>query len=121
MDVKMYLVYNILDINFCIRLQALQERDDEKVANEKAKNSLESYIFETREWLEQDEVISMSTAEQRDTIQTALSEEYNWFEEEGYSAETKVHVYIYVHVCTCIQRYTYMYMYIYIHDVCVSP
>ena len=75
-----------------LRLQALQERDDEKVANEQAKNSLESYIFETGSWLESDEVIAMSTEEQRDTIQAALREEYNWFEEEGYSAETKVRI-----------------------------
>lgn len=34
----------------------------------------------------------MSTEEQRETIQTALSEAYDWLEDEGYIAETKVRV-----------------------------
>ena len=73
------------------RLRALQERDEEKVANEKAKNNLESYIFETQEWLEVEEVIAVSSEEQREEIRAAITEVYGWFEEEGYySAETKV-------------------------------
>lgn len=69
----------------------LQERDDEKVANEKAKNNLESYIFETQDWLETEEVIAVSSEEQREEIRTSIRDVYNWFEEEGYySAETKV-------------------------------
>ena len=75
------------------RLRALQDRDDEKVANEKAKNNLESYIFETQSWLEVTEVVAMSTEEQRETIRVAVREVYGWFEEEGYyNAETKVRV-----------------------------
>lgn len=69
----------------------LQERDDEKVANEKAKNNLESYIFETQDWLETEEVTAVSSEEQREEIRTSIRDVYNWFEEEGYySAETKV-------------------------------
>ena len=73
------------------RLRALQDRDDEKVANEKAKNNLESYIFETRSWLEVTEVIAVSTEEQREEIREAVGVVSDWFEEEGYySAETAV-------------------------------
>ena len=73
------------------RLRALQERDEEKVANEKAKSNLESYIFETQEWLEVDEVIAVSTEEQREEIRTSVREVSDWFEEEGYyNAETSV-------------------------------
>ena len=78
----------------CTRLRSLQERDDEKVANEKAKNNLESYIFETQAWLEVDEVVAVSSEEQRENIRAAIREVYDWFEEEGYySAETKVSLY----------------------------
>ena len=78
----------------CTRLRSLQERDDEKVANEKAKNNLESYIFETQAWLEVNEVVAVSSEEQRENIRAAIREVYDWFEEEGYySAETKVSLY----------------------------
>ena len=73
------------------RLQTLQERDDEKAANEKAKNSLESRIFETRDWLEADEVLAVSSEEQREEIRGVVSQVADWFDEEGYySAETSV-------------------------------
>ena len=73
------------------RLRSLQERDDEKVANEKAKNNLESYMFETRSWLEVTEVIAVSTEEQREEIRSVVGVVSDWFEEEGYfSAETSV-------------------------------
>ena len=63
------------------------------MANEKAKNNLESYIFETQSWLEVTEVVAMSSEEQRETIRVAVREVYDWFEEEGYyNAETKVRV-----------------------------
>ena len=61
------------------------------MANEKAKNNLESYIFETRSWLEVTEVITVSTEEQREEIRDTVGVVSDWFEEEGYySAETAV-------------------------------
>ena len=74
-----------------IRLRSLQEKDDEIAANEKAKNSLESHIFEMRDKLEREMFVTVSTEEQRGTIRTALLEAFDWLEEEGYIAETKVH------------------------------
>ena len=69
------------------------------MANEKAKNNLESYIFETQAWLEVEEVIAVSSEEQREEIRAAIREVYDWFEEEGYySAETKVSLHIAMHV-----------------------
>ena len=77
------------------------------MANEKAKNNLESYIFETQAWLEVEEVIAVSSEEQREEIRAAIREVYDWFEEEGYySAETKVSLYTkYTHalVNMCVQ------------------
>ena len=69
----------------------MQERDDEKVANEKAKNSLESFIFGIREWLEVSEVLAVSSEDQREEIRGVVSEVADWFDEEGYyNAETSV-------------------------------
>lgn len=65
------------------------------MANEKAKNTLESYIFETKDWLEVDEVTAVSSEEQREEIRVAFREVSDWFEEEGYySAETAVSIII---------------------------
>lgn len=71
-------------------MQALQQRDDDKLANEKAKNSLESHIFETTDAMMTDAVIMASTEEQRETILSVLREAGEWLEDEGYIAETKV-------------------------------
>lgn len=69
------------------------------MANEKAKNTLESYIFETKDWLEVDEVTSVSSEEQREEIRVAFREVSDWFEEEGYySAETAVSI---IHYSLC--------------------
>lgn len=68
----------------------LQQRDEDKVANEKAKNSLESHIFETKDAMYSEAVMGVSTEDQREVIITALSEAADWLEDEGYIAETKV-------------------------------
>lgn len=60
------------------------------MANEKAKNSLESHIFETIDAMFSEEVVGVSTTEQRGVITTALTEAGDWLEEDGYIAGTKV-------------------------------
>ena len=72
------------------RLAALQQRDDDKKANEQAKNNLESHIFETKDAMYSEAVVAVTTAEQRETILAALTEAGNWLEEDGYHAETSV-------------------------------
>ena len=72
------------------RLQLLQHRDDEKLANEQARNNLESHIFETKDTMYSDSVVAVSTEDQRGVILAALTEAGDWMEEEGYGAETKV-------------------------------
>ena len=74
------------------RLESLQRRDDDKVANEQARNNLESHIFETKDAMYSDLVISVSTEEQREVILSALNEAGDWMEDDGYFAETKVRV-----------------------------
>ncbi|KAM4651425.1 hypoxia up-regulated protein 1 isoform 2-T2 [Discoglossus pictus] len=71
------------------RLQDLTDRDLEKHEREKAANSLEAFIFETQDKLDQSEFRKVSTSEQREEISSKLSEASNWLEEEGYAASTK--------------------------------
>lgn len=72
------------------RLAALQQRDDDKIANEQAKNNLESHIFETKDAMYSEAVVAVTNAEQRETILAALTEAGDWMEDEGYFAETSV-------------------------------
>ena len=72
------------------RLTQLQQRDLDKVANEQAKNALESHVFETKDAMYSEAVMGVSTEEQREVILTALNEAADWLEDEGYIAETKV-------------------------------
>ncbi|KAG8569461.1 hypothetical protein GDO81_014422 [Engystomops pustulosus] len=71
------------------KLQELTERDLEKHEREKAANSLEAFIFETQDKLEQSEFRKVSTGEQREEISSKLSQASTWLEDEGYSATTK--------------------------------
>ena len=71
-------------------MQALQQRDDDKIANEQAKNNLESHIFETKDAMYSDAVVTVSIEEQRETVLSVLNEAGDWLEDDGYIAETKV-------------------------------
>ncbi|KAM9299356.1 hypoxia up-regulated protein 1 [Gastrophryne carolinensis] len=88
-------VHDILDLSeeavkiSTKKLQELTERDFEKQEHEKAANSLEAFIFETQDKLEQEEYQKVSTEEQREEISSKLRETSNWLEEEGYGATTK--------------------------------
>lgn len=71
------------------KLQDLTARDLEKQERERSANSLEAFIFETQDKLEQEEFRLVSTEEQREEISKKLSEASGWMEEEGYAATTK--------------------------------
>ncbi|MCG8624201.1 MAG: hypothetical protein MJE68_19680 [Proteobacteria bacterium] len=73
-------------------MAALQQRDDDKKANEQAKNNLESHIFETKDAMYSEAVVTVTTAEQREVILAALTEAGNWLEEDGYHEETSVRI-----------------------------
>ena len=73
------------------RLQWLQQRDDDKKENERAKNNLESHIFETQDHMYSEEVMMYSTDEERQTILDALKVAGEWLEEDGYEAETELY------------------------------
>ena len=71
-------------------MAALQQRDDDKKANEQAKNNLESHIFETKDAMYSEGVVAVTNAEQREAILAALTEAGDWLEDDGYFAETSV-------------------------------
>lgn len=73
-----------------IRLQELDEHDRARLAKAKAKNSLESFIIETREKLYTDEYEKASTEDERAKIQQALSSTGDWLEYESDDASTEV-------------------------------
>ena len=69
----------------------MQQKDEDKKENEKAKNSLESHIFEVTDFMYSEEGIVVSTDTERDTILEALRVAGEWMEDEGYDAETEVY------------------------------
>ena len=73
-----------------IRLKDLQARDDAKYANEHAKNLLESHIFNMRDKLSGDEGQLLSTGEEREKIEQALSEASEWLDDEGWDSTADV-------------------------------
>jgi len=59
-------------------LKKLKKKDDIKMETAKAKNDLEQYIYSTRNQLEEEEVTTVSTEDQRNELVTALSEAESW-------------------------------------------
>uniref|UniRef100_A0A5F9CNU0 Hypoxia up-regulated protein 1 n=1 Tax=Oryctolagus cuniculus TaxID=9986 RepID=A0A5F9CNU0_RABIT len=70
------------------KLEDLTSRDLEKQEREKAANSLEAFIFETQDKLDQPEYQEVSTEEQREDISGKLRAASSWLEDEGFGATT---------------------------------
>uniref|UniRef100_H2YJQ0 Hypoxia up-regulated protein 1 n=1 Tax=Ciona savignyi TaxID=51511 RepID=H2YJQ0_CIOSA len=64
-----------------LRLEALSAKDAWKLARETAINKLESYIYDKRDKLYQEEYEQALTNEEREAISTALSEASDWMDE----------------------------------------
>jgi len=69
------------------KLKAMTARDFAKHALEEARNSLESFLVDAREHLEQEEVQKYSTAAEREKISKLLTAEHSWFDEDGWDAD----------------------------------
>ena len=101
----LYLVLKYHDITFSdrffylhFRLRNLKARDDAKIANARAKNSVESFLFETRDKLSDEEGETLMTEEEREKLETALSEASDWLDDEGWDATEDVSVSFLLHV-----------------------
>lgn len=73
------------------KLKDLQQKDDAKFANEHAKNLLESHIFDMRDTLDSEVGQLLSTEEEREKIQEALSEASDWLDDEGWDSTADVY------------------------------
>merc|ERR1719318_192671 len=65
------------------RLHEMEAADQMKLAVERAMNNLESFIFEFRDKLEDEDVLKMTSEEEREKIRGKLSATGDWLEEDG--------------------------------------
>lgn len=72
------------------RLKNLKARDDAKIANARIKNTVESFLFETRDKLSDEEGETLMTDEEREKLETVLSEVSEWFDDEGWDSTEDV-------------------------------
>merc|ERR1719505_487541 len=68
------------------RLHEMEAADQMKLAVERAMNNLESFIFEFRDKLEDEDVLKMTSEEEREKIRGKLSATGDWLEEDGWEA-----------------------------------
>ncbi|KAL3679219.1 hypothetical protein R1sor_022175 [Riccia sorocarpa] len=70
-----------------VRMEKLHQKDAEKKKTAEAKNSLEAYIYATKDKLESmDGVETVSTEEQRDNLRAELNEAEDWLYTDGEDA-----------------------------------
>ncbi|KAF9161259.1 lumenal Hsp70 protein, partial [Actinomortierella ambigua] len=72
------------------RIRKLDALDAAKRAREESRNNLESFLYRARELMERDEIIEVSTEEQRKVLSDKLSEVSEWFEDNE-DADRKEH------------------------------
>lgn len=80
----------IIFVNFYNRLKDLDDHDKARLAKVKAKNSLESFIVDTRDKMYSDEYEKACTEEEKANIMNSLSEISEWLEYESDDATTEV-------------------------------
>ncbi len=73
-----------------LKLVAIREKEKEKRKRAQAVNSLEAFIFDTKDKLSQDDFVKCTTEEEREKIKTSLDEADNWMSDADDSVETKV-------------------------------
>ncbi|GAB6024272.1 hypothetical protein CHUAL_008965 [Chamberlinius hualienensis] len=72
------------------KLKLFNDKEKAKFELEESRNSLESFILETREKLYEDEFQTATTEEEREQILNKLSETSDWLYEESEDAKVKV-------------------------------
>uniref|UniRef100_A0A7S2UZJ9 Uncharacterized protein n=1 Tax=Fibrocapsa japonica TaxID=94617 RepID=A0A7S2UZJ9_9STRA len=73
------------------KLDELQRLDEERMAKEEAKNSLESFIFQTRNRVydEEETINQVSTEEQREEVLSECMSLEDWLYEDGFDASVE--------------------------------
>lgn len=77
---------------FVFRLRNMKARDDAKIANARVKNSVESFLFETRDKLSDEEGETLMTEEEREKLETVLSEVSDWLDDDGWDTTEDVSI-----------------------------
>lgn len=68
----------------------MQARDLAKLATEKARNELETHVFEFKDKLTNEDVEVLSTKDEREKLMVALNTASDWLDEEGFDADEPV-------------------------------
>ncbi|KAF9978678.1 hypothetical protein BGZ73_001033 [Actinomortierella ambigua] len=63
------------------RIRKLDALDAAKQAREESRNNLESFLYRARELMYRDEIVEVTTEEQREALTSKLSEVSEWFDE----------------------------------------
>lgn len=72
------------------RLDDLHAKDLAKMENERAKNSLESFLYDFKDKLYSDTIEEMSTEDERSKITEKFSEISDWLDDEGFDSTADV-------------------------------
>jgi len=70
------------------KLDRIDKIEDERLKNIEAKNALEAEIYYRREWIDHENPKLYLTSEEIEEINKKVIEIYNWYENEGYNADT---------------------------------
>ncbi|RGB32887.1 Hsp70 protein [Rhizophagus diaphanus] len=70
------------------RLRAMDNSDLQRRTREEARNNLESFVYRVRDFLQNEEVLQVSTESQRAELSSKLSETSDWLYGEGEEAQT---------------------------------
>lgn len=87
------------------RLKWYEQRDKDKIKNDKAMNDFESMIYKLRDWLREDENNVYVLEEEREKYIEKLSEHEDWLYEDGATANATVFEKMYRTLNTDYQKY----------------
>lgn len=71
------------------KLQALNKLDRERFARDEARNKLESFVYSTPDYLEKEDVMGVSTEDERSSLLSAVEKASEWLSESSDDAPKK--------------------------------
>ena len=71
------------------KLDSLDKYEEDKLRNIEARNTLETDIYAKKEWVEGENAKLYSKSEDLEAIENKLKEVYDWYEEDGWNADTQ--------------------------------
>ncbi len=70
-------------------LDNLDNIENERLKNIEAKNTLETEIYARKDWIDTDKAKLYSKPEELEKIESTIKEIHEWYDEEGYNADTE--------------------------------